>query len=76
MDVHRMFHHDSTAKNSSISLGLNHCWPAIYTRSTQEHAYKPGRPRWPTAKANSQYNTCCFMHTAFYTAKGDLPFNT
>ena len=36
--VHRMFHHESQAKNRSIKPGLDLRWPATYTGSKQELA--------------------------------------
>ena len=41
-------------------------WPATYTGSTEKLAYNPIRPKWPTPKANSHYNTYCFIHNEFY----------
>ena len=57
IDVHRMFHRDSTALTTrpSIRPGMDLRWPATYTGNTQELAYNPADPSNPLPEVNSLY---------------------
>ena len=48
---------DSTNNLSIIRpAGLDLRWPTTYTGGTQELAYEPGRPKYPTLKVISHYD--------------------
>ena len=60
-DVHRMFHHDSTALTTRAS-GLG--WTcAGLPRSTQELACEPGRPKEPTPRTAVTLIVSCILNS-------------